>query len=165
MSSVERGGSGPHHEVLSLTVSDVWQAGPVVDRVTVRRRHMKGQRAGRTVPLHPDAQAAIAVWLVDLKALVELTPATYLFRSRKGQNRPISRVQVWQILKDAYSSNGLTGKLGTHSLRKTFARRIYAKVDRDLLDTQQALGHVSITSTVHYLDVRQERVDAAILGL
>jgi hypothetical protein len=76
MSSVERDGSGAHHEVLSLAVSDVWQAGQVVDRVTVRRRHMKGQRAGRTVPLHPDAQAAIAVWLVDLKALVELTPAT-----------------------------------------------------------------------------------------
>ncbi|MEK5068722.1 tyrosine-type recombinase/integrase [Sporosarcina sp. FSL K6-1508] len=43
----------------------------------------------------------------------------YLFRSRKGTNQAISRVQAWTIMSDVANELGLEN-IGTHSLRKTF---------------------------------------------
>jgi integrase len=52
---------------------------------------------------------------------------------------------------EAYKSNELTGKLGTHAMRKTFANRMYDKLGKDLVKCQRALGHRNINSTVSYL--------------
>jgi integrase len=49
----------------------------------------------------------------------ERDPEAYLFRSRKGTNQAISRVQAWTIISDAAKELGLEN-IGTHSLRKTF---------------------------------------------
>jgi len=78
-------------ELLSLQVGDVWRGAQVAARVTVRRRHMKRQLEGRTVLLHPEARAALAAWLGELQAGGPCPPTTYVFQSRKGRNRPISR--------------------------------------------------------------------------
>ena len=59
----------------------------------------------------------------------------------------------------------MTGKVGTHSLRKTFADRVYDALDRDLVKTQRALGHRNINSTVHYLSFQEEEIDAAIAAI
>ena len=56
-------------ELLSLRVGEVSQHGRLVDRVTVQRRHMKKQREGRTVLLHPEAKAALATWLLTLRQM------------------------------------------------------------------------------------------------
>ena len=56
-------------ELFSLRVGDVSQHGRLVDRVTVPRRHMKNQREGRTVLLHPEAKAALATWLLTLRQI------------------------------------------------------------------------------------------------
>jgi len=152
-------------ELLSLRVGDVYQHGRVVDRVTVARAHMKKKVEGRTVALHPDAKAALQTWLDERKADGTLLPTMALFQSRKGVNRPISPVQAWRILEGAYSTNGLTRTLGTHSMRKTFANRVYEKLNHDLVKTQRALGHKNINSTVSYLSFREEEIDAAILAV
>src|SRR5918994_2914390 len=78
-------------ELLSLRVGDVSQHGRLVDRVTVQRRHMKNQREGRTVLLHPEAKAALATWLLTLRQDPTAAIQTFVFRSRKGVNRPISK--------------------------------------------------------------------------
>ncbi len=49
--------------------------------------------------------------------------------------------------------------------RKTFADRIYARLGRDLVKTQRALGHRCIESTAAYISFRQEEIDEAILSL
>jgi len=152
-------------ELLSLRLGDVLPAGRMVDRVTVPRRHMKQKREGRTVLLHPRAKEALAAWLSELNPAGDLPDHTFVFRSRKGRNRPITRVQAWRILDQAYASQGLTGTLGTHSLRKTFADRVYDRLEHDLVKTAQALGHHNINSTVSYLSFREEEIDAAIRSL
>ncbi len=58
-----------------------------------------------------------------------------------------------------------TGNLGTHVMRKTFADRIYARLGRDLVKTQRALGHRCIESTAAYISFREEEIDEAILSL
>lgn len=152
-------------ELLSLTIGDIYQHGQVVARVTVRRAHMKRQVEGRTLLLHPEAQTALQAWLSELATAGALLPSRYLFASRKGINRPISREHAWHILKDAYAANGLSGALGTHSMRKTFANNVYAKLGHDLVRTQRAMGHKNINSTVSYLSFCEDDIDQAILAL
>ena len=152
-------------ELLSLTVGDVWQHGQFVERVAVQRKHMKGKHQGRSVILHPAAKTALAAWLMDLQRLGELTPASYLFPSRKGVNRPLRRGQAHHILQEAYQTNGLTGMIGCHGMRKTFGQKVYQATGRDLRATQHAMGHKSPASTAAYLAVDEQAVDAVILAL
>jgi integrase len=151
-------------ELLSLCVGDVSQHGRLVDRVTVPRRHMKNQREGRTVLLHPEAKAALAAWLLTLRQEPSSTAQTYTFRSRKGGNRPISKVQAWRILHEAVTTNEITGKVGTHAMRKTFANQVYHQLNHDLVKTQRAMGHKNIHSTVAYLSFVEDEIDQAILA-
>jgi integrase len=158
-------------ELLSLKVGDVLQHGKIVSQVTVARRHMKKKTEGRTVPLHPEARVALSVWLEALAKILKgtLDPKTPVFCSRvrdtaTGLRRAISREQGWRILKEAFSSNELTGKLGTHAMRKTFANRMYEKLNHDLVKCQRAMGHRNINSTVAYLSFREEDITDAILA-
>lgn len=43
----------------------------------------------------------------------------YLFKSRKGQNEPITRIQAYRLLNSVAQSIELE-EIGTHTLRKTF---------------------------------------------
>jgi integrase len=151
-------------ELLSLRLLDVLQHGKVVERVTVARRHMK-KVEGRTVLLHSEARQALQVWLEELRQRGYMTSDVYVFQSRKGRNAALSRVQAYRILQDAFERAGVQGSLGTHSMRKTFANRMYSRLEGDLVKTQRAMGHKNINSTVSYLSFRQEDIDEAILGL
>ena len=126
---------------------------------------MKRKLQSRTVILHPKAKLAVQVWIEVMSKSIEVSPDTYLFKSRKGQNRPISRIQALRILKEAFDSCAMTGKLGTHSMRKTFANNVHEKLDRDLVKTQRALGQKNITTTIRYLSFRDQEIDEAILSL
>ena len=152
-------------ELLSLRLLDVMRAGRLLDRVSVARRNMKKKVEGRTVLLHPDARAALELWIEELRAEGYMTSDTFVFQSRKGRNAALSRVQAYRILQAAYERAGVEGQTGTHSMRKTFANNVHEKLGRDLLKTQKALGHRNINSTVSYLSFQQEEIDEAILGL
>ena len=149
-------------ELLSLRVKDVVHGSRLADRVAVARRSMKGKVEGRAVVLHPDAKEALGAWLQERGEAAK--PDSFLFASRKGQ-RPISRVQAWRILDAAFAAAGVEGQTGTHSMRKTFAGRVYDALGEDIFRLQQALGHRSINSTTAYLSFREEDVDAAILAI
>lgn len=152
-------------ELLSLRIGDIVQHGKMVDRVTVARRNMKKKTEGRTVILHPDAKEALAEWLEDLRQAGYMTEGDFVFQSERGRNRAISRVQAWRILDDVFDYCGLTGKLGTHSMRKTFADRVHKLTNENIFKTQLALGHKSPASTVSYLSFKQEDIDQAILAI
>ena len=151
-------------EILSLRLGDLIQHGRIVDRVAVRRCFMKKRIEGRSVALHPEARAALGVWMAELAREGHDGPDAYVFRSRKGSNAPIGRIQAWRILNAQFQGSGLTGKLGTHSMRKSFASRVYDRLRHDLVKTQRALGHRNVNSTVQYLSFREEDIDAAVLG-
>jgi len=151
-------------ELWSLRIGDVSQHGRLVDRVTVPRRQMKNTREGRTVLLHPEAKATLATWLLTLRQDPSATVQTFVLRSRKRVNRPISKVQAWQILHEAVTTNELTGKVGTHAMRKPFANRGYHQLNHDLVKTQRAMGHKNINSTVAYLSFVEDEIDQAILA-
>jgi integrase len=150
-------------ELLSLRLNDVYQHGEVLTRVSVPRRNMKGQYASRSVPLHHHAQLALAAWIGEMPTHGEVTPASFVFRSREGGNKPISRMHAHRILREAYDSCELTGNLGTHSMRKTFAKRVHGRLGNDLAKTKEALGQKNIQATMHYMSFLDEEIDQAIL--
>lgn len=150
-------------ELLSIRICDVMQNGVFSTSLTVARRHMKGKGEGRTVVVHPEAREAIRAWVEHLWAKGVTDPKTLLFKSRQGGNRAIARNMAWKILTDAYKACGLLGRLGTHSMRKTFAGKIHQALGKDIFKTQKAMGHSSPTSTASYLSVSQDEIDNAIL--
>ncbi|MFD3158853.1 site-specific integrase (plasmid) [Haloimpatiens sp. FM7330] len=90
---------------------------------------------------------------------------TYIFRSRKGNNKPISRQQAWNILNNAAEEVGLVtrdmdgnivyGEIGTHTLRKTFAYHAYQSgTSIELLMT--ILNHSSKSHTLRYIGITEE---------
>jgi integrase len=151
--------------ILHLKVGDVIQGGKVADAVAYRRSNRKGKVEGRTVKLHPEAKAALTAWINQLSKDTFLSAEDYVFQSRKGQNKPVGRVQYHRILKEAIEANEMTGKIATHSMRKTFADRVYEALGHDIFRTQKALGHRNINSTVAYLSFKESDIDAAIMGM
>ena len=151
-------------ELLSLRLQDVYQHQQVLPRVAVPRRHMKGKVASRSVPLHPLAQLALAAWIDRMPCHFAVTPESYVFRSREGGNKPISRMHAHRLLREAFDSCEMTGTLGTHSMRKTFAKRVHRRLGNDLAKTKEALGQKSITATMHYMSFLHDEIDQAILA-
>lgn len=151
-------------EILSLRVRDVQdENGRIKDKITVLREFMKGlavKKKSRTVAVHPDVKIALKEYITE----AELKPDDYLFPNPKGE-KALSRFQAWRILKDAYSACGLKGKLATHTMRKTFANKVYRMFNGNILKTAKALGHDRSMNTERYLEVRQEEIDNAITGV
>lgn len=152
-------------EMLSLRLVDVAPRGRLVERVRVERQHMKKKTEGHTVLLHPEAKAALGLWIEELRANGYMTSDTFVFQSRKGRNGAFSREQAYRVLTAAFERAGISGSLGTHTMRKTFANRVHDRLGRDLLKTQRALGHKNINSTVSYLSFNEEEIDEAILKM
>lgn len=146
-------------EILSLTVKDVFKDGKPLDRAYLAKRNTKNKTEGRANVIGPKVQSTIQQ-LVEEQGLTEDMP---LFTSRKGG--AIGRKQAWNILKNAFESCGLQGKLATHSMRKTLAKSVYEKSGKDISATQKALGHRSLSSTTSYLSSDQSTVDAVLLSL
>jgi site-specific recombinase XerD len=109
---------------------------------------MKRKREGRTVVVRADARAAVQGRTTRLRRMIQVTPQTFAFQSRKGVNRPLSTVQAWKILHEAVVTNELTGTLGAHMTRKTFVNRLDEWIGHDLFMTQKALGHQNVNRTV-----------------
>ena len=148
-------------ELTALRIGDVWQHGKVVSVLTLRKETVKGKRESYSVPLNSTAKAVILKLIAWKKAKGEvILPSAYLFASQKGEGR-LSRVQVHRILKKVYQKAGLTGKVTTHSMRKTVANKVYSATG-DLLVVKEVLGHKNLATTQQYLGVGMERLSSAM---
>lgn len=84
----------------------------------------------------------------------------YLFKSQKGQNKPITRVQAYRILNNVSSKIGLS-EIGTHTLRKTFGYHFYQKT-KDVVLLQELFNHSAPSVTLRYIGINQDIMDNAI---
>jgi site-specific recombinase XerD len=154
-------------ELLSLKIKDVRPYKEITDYLTVNKKNMKGNISSRTVVLSDICKQYLREYLDNFETLFEL-PADreyYLFKSQKGENQPISTRQGNEILYEVFEANELGGKLSSHAMRKTFAKKIHESLDRDITKTQVALGHRDISSTQHYLSFDNDEVSNAMRNL
>lgn len=77
----------------------------------------------------------------------------YMFPSRKGG--PIGVQAVSNILKDAGEYFGLRN-ISAHSMRKTYAYKIFRDNGNDILAVKELLGHSSIEETKLYLGLDRD---------
>ncbi|MBA7665942.1 Tyrosine recombinase XerC [subsurface metagenome] len=150
-------------ELLSLQVHDVWRHGKLTDHIRVQRRHVKRRRHSRSIFMPDIAKHYLEIWLGILALAGPLDGETPLFPSRKGSGRPISRTQAYRILRAAFEACELDlDSHGTHTMRKTFADRMFQTFDENIFKLQHALGHASPASTLAYLSFDEAELDQAI---
>ena len=146
-------------ELIALKVNDVWQNNKSVADLLFDRKIVKGGEVSRAVPVNVDGRQAIedlVAWHLDLYGNIEATRP--LFPSRKGQGlKAMTRIAAHDALKNAFEAAGLNGKLGTHSLRKSYAQRLYEQTN-DIYAVQEMLGHQSVVTTQRYLGVNYASV-------
>lgn len=86
----------------------------------------------------------------------------YLFQSRKGTNKPISRVQAYRVLNGAAERLGIED-IGTHTLRKTFGYFHY-QINKDVALLQELFSHSAPSVTLDYIGINQDNMDKSIEG-
>ena len=94
------------------------------------------------------------------KYIFDMFDDDFLFSSRKGKNKPISRVRAYQILTDVAKKVGLE-EIGTHTLRKTFGYWHY-KQHKDIALLQELFNHSAPSVTLRYIGINQDTMDASL---
>jgi integrase/recombinase XerD len=107
----------------------------------------KGNRE-RVIPVGKAAIAAIVEYLTNLRPrLTKPFSNNFLLLSRTGQ--PMSRIEIWRLVKKYAIRAGMPRNLTVHTLRHCFATHLLTG-GADLRSVQEMLGHVDIATTQIY---------------
>jgi len=110
----------------------------------------------RVIPIGKVAVAATVEYLTKLRpGLNKPFSGDFLLLSRTG--RPMSRIEVWRLVKKYAARAGMPNNLTAHTLRHCFATHLL-RGGADLRTVQELLGHVDIAPTQIYTHVDQERL-------
>lgn len=134
-------------DIIKLRVRDVRGR----DRITVKETKTGKDKILR---LNQKLKKSIAVYVKDKKDY------EFLFKSRNGINRHISRQRAYSIIRDAGQSFGLE-HIGTHTMRKTFGYHIYQET-KDITLVQKLLNHSSPEITLAYIGMTQKAMEDAV---
>jgi integrase/recombinase XerD len=110
----------------------------------------------RVIPVGRIAIAATRDYLQGLRPkLAKPQSQTFLLLSRTG--RPLSRIEVWRLVKKYAVRAGMPRNVTVHTLRHCFATHLLSG-GADLRSVQEMLGHVDIATTQIYTHVDHERL-------
>ena len=131
-------------DLLSLKVEDVWTDTEVKEFLIIH-----DEKSGKTQEFYLNNQVKRV--LENYFAYSNLVQSDYLFKSKKN-NLPITRQQAYRIINQAAKVAGIEGKIGTHTLRKTFGYHAYRKgIAISIL--MSILHHQSPTETLNYIGI------------
>lgn len=143
-------------DILRLRVRDVMDAKPgdsiaIVESKTGKENVLVINRA---------VHKAIRVYLDAVKP----APDDFLFRSRKGENKPLTVSAVNNYVKGWTSSVNLRGNFGAHSLRKTWGyhQRVAHGVGFEVI--AKRFNHGNPAVTMRYLGIEDKEVHAILMN-
>lgn len=137
-------------DILQLRVKDVY----CKNRISIKQKKTKTYI---DIPINLQLKRILKEYCKD-KA-----PYDYLIKSREGVNKPITRVQAYNILKEMSEYFGIE-RIGTHSMRKTAGFHMY-KQSKDIGTIMKVLGHKEPSITLRYIGITEEDVNNTIRNL
>lgn len=101
-----------------------------------------------------------------IKETPGVIPDDYVFKSRKGNNIPITRQRAYKIINNAAEDLGIvernskgiivSGEIGTHTMRKTFGYHAYKNgVSLELL--MDIFNHSTPAMTLRYIGITERQ--------
>lgn len=144
-------------DILKLKVEDVKEtSGEIKEYLDLNEKKTRRQR---NIYINDEVKKALEYYF-DRTRLYDLD--RYLFTSNKSkENKPISRERAWQLIRMWCNEVGVKGRLGTHTLRKTFGYHLrMAGVGIEVIS--EALGHKSTTVTKRYIGITDDEVTKII---
>lgn len=134
-----------------------------------KTRNTRKRKKNRYITVNRAVIEAVTLYL-------EHTPGVslsdYMFRSESNRggnrNEPLSSYSIDRILKGIANDLGLSVKVSTHTLRKTFCyhQMLMSHNDnRKLLLLQKMLGHSSPAQTLDYIGITSEEIEEAYRNL
>lgn len=137
-------------DLLHLTVQDVWDGQKPKQFLTI-----KDEKTGEEQSYYLNSK--IGEILTEYLGSIDWKAEDYLFKSKKDC-RPITRQQAYRIINHSAREVGISEKIGTHTLRKTFGYHAYYRgVAISIL--KSILHHHSTAETLKYLGIdRSEKM-------
>lgn len=130
-------------DILTLTVGDVYKK----QHIEIRE-----QKTGKVRQIKVNA---------NLQAAIEEYFKCYDCEESDKKLFDISRIQAYRIINDAARTVGLSDRIGTHTLRKTFGYHHYQK-HKDVAILQNIFKHSSPAVTLRYIGVDADMIDDSI---
>lgn len=147
-------------DILTIKVKDVYDKDHfhIVEQKTKKaKQRSRKYTVRKRVPIVKKLQRLINDYCVDMHS------NDFLFKSRQGKNKPITRVRAYDILREAANHCELK-EIGTHTLRKTCGYLIYQET-KDIALIQEILAHSTPYITKRYIGLNQEAIDEAFNAL
>lgn len=141
-------------EVTSLRISDLF-----LDEGFIRVIG-KGDKQ-RLVPIGDPAVHSIRNYLSQTRRAYADATDDILFLGRLG--KPLTRVMVFNIVKDQASAAGITKSISPHTFRHSFATHLVEN-GADLRAVQEMLGHASILTTEIYTHIDSVHLQETIIS-
>lgn len=108
-----------------------------------------------------DAVKRVIQWYIGMYPIHNLND--YVFVSRQGDDA-ISVETMRRVIKGTAKEAGIRQNIGTHSLRKSFCRRLYDNArdkSKALVVLQKILNHSSSLTTLNYIGITNDDMDDA----
>lgn len=108
-----------------------------------------------------DAVKRVIKWYIDMYPIENVK--NYVFISRQGDDA-ISVDTMWRVIKNTAKEAGIKQNIGSHSLRKSFCRRLYDNANdksKALVVLQKILNHSSSLTTLSYIGITNDDMDDA----
>lgn len=117
----------------------------------------------RMVPMSDISIAEINNYLEDFRSYLNVKAGceNVLFLNRRGGK--LTRVRIFQIIKDLAEAAGIRKNISPHTLRHSFATHLL-EGGANLRAIQQMLGHESITTTQIYIHLDRSSLREDILA-
>lgn len=117
----------------------------------------------RLVPIGAEAMKQITLWLENDRKHIPIQKGSenFVFLNRRG--RPLSRVMIFNIVKDHVAKAGIAKKVSPHTFRHSFATHL-VEGGADLRTVQDMLGHESIITTEIYTHIDTEYLRETVLS-
>lgn len=141
-------------DILPLRVADVSGS----HMVLLEKKTKKHKR----IIMHPTLRKAINHYIEDMKRTDLLLPSRN--KTKTGKDKPLSRRQALYVLQNTAEEIGYDGRIGTHSLRKTFGFRHYQQY-KDVAELQIIFNHNNQYETLKYIGVMSDRIEDGIVKM